>query len=116
MTKNAYLVYWCSEGLESVIPVGHYEQIDIDNTFRVLNDEDPIRNPVNTIIQTMILRARYNSQRHYELYAITADDGITDKHIENMFEDDPQGSAELIRRIGHKLYSDRMFNNRVKIT
>ena len=67
MTTNAYLVYWSSEGLESVTPIGHYEQIDMDNTFRILNNEDPIRNPINTIIQTMILRARYNSQRHYEL-------------------------------------------------
>lgn len=116
MTSNAYLVYWCSEGLESVVPVGHYEQIDIENTFRILNNEDPVRNPVNTIIQNMLLRARYNSHRHYELYAIKADDGITDKNIEAMFETDPQGSAELIRRIGHKLYSDRMIKNRVKIT
>lgn len=116
MTDNAYLIYWSSEGLESVVPISQYEQIDIDNTFRLLNDEDPIRNPVNTIIQTMILRARYNSHRHYELYAITADEGITQQHIEKMFDNDSQGSADLIRRIGHKLYSDRMFKNRVKIT
>jgi hypothetical protein len=113
--KNAYLILWCSEGLESVVPIGHYEQIDIDNTFRILNDEDPIRNPVNTIIHTMLLRARYNSQRHYELYAITADDGITQQDIETMFENDPQESANLIRRIGYKMYSDRAQTNKVKI-
>lgn len=116
MSKNAYLIFWCSEGLESVVPIGHYEQIDIDNTFRILNNEDPVQNSVNTIIQTMTLRARYNSQRHYELYAITADEGISDKNIETMFETDPQGSAELIRRIGHKLYSERAIKNRVLIT
>jgi hypothetical protein len=112
MATNAYLIYWCSEGLESVTAIGQYEQIDIDNTFRILQDQDPVRNPVNTMIQTMILRARFNSHRHYELYAITAVDGIMGPDIERMFDDNPQGAADTIRKIGVKLYSDRA--NRVK--
>ena len=115
MTTNAYLVYWSSEGLESVTPVGHYEQIDVENTFRILNNEDPIRNPVNTLVQTMILRARYNSHRHYELYAITAMDGITGPDIEGMFEAAPNEAAKTIRNIGVKLYSDRAVKKRVVI-
>ena len=115
MTTNAYLVYWSSEGLESVTPIGHYEQIDMDNTFRILNNEDPIRNPINTIIQTMILRARYNSQRHYELYAVTAADGISGPDIENMFEIDPNEAAKIIRGLGIKLYSDRVQKRKVVI-
>lgn len=107
MTTNAYLIYWSSEGLESVTPIGQYEQIDMDNTFRILQDQDPVRNPVNTIIQTMILRARFNSHRHYELYAITAVDGIVGPDIEHMFEIDPNQAAQVIRNIGIKLYSDR---------
>jgi len=43
MTTNAYLIYWCEEGLESVIPITKYEQWDRDNTFRILNNEDPVR-------------------------------------------------------------------------
>ena len=64
----------------------------------------------------MLMRARYNTQRHYELYAITADDGINQKHIEQMFENDPQGSADTVRRIGHKIWSDRVKQDRIKIT
>lgn len=112
MTTNAYLVYWSSEGLESVTAIGQYEQIDVDNTFRILKDQDPVRNPVNTIIQTMILRARINSHRHYELYAITAVDGINESDVTEMFEHNPQGAADTIRKIGVKLYSDRA--NRAK--
>ena len=114
-TQNAYLVYWSSAGLESVTPIGQYEQIDIDNTFRILKDEDPMRNPVNTLVQTMILRARYNSHRHYELYAITAVDGISGPDIEGMFEVDPNAAAKTIRGIGIKLYSDRADKKRVVI-
>jgi hypothetical protein len=115
MTTNAYLVYWSSEGLESVTAIGQYEQIDIENTLRILKDEDPLRNPVNTMIQTMILRARYNSHRHYELYAITAMEGITDRDIEGMFESAPNEAAKTIRNIGVKLYSDRIAKKRVVI-
>ena len=116
MTKNAYLIYWCSEGLESVVPISQYEEIDVENTFRILNDKDPIRNPINTIIQTMLLRARYNTQRHYELYAIEADPGISGPDIETMFANNPQGAADTIRKIGIKLWSDRALADRVKIT
>jgi hypothetical protein len=68
MTTNAYLVYWCNEGLEGVVPITEYEQIDAENTFRILKDQGTIRNPMYDIIQKMILRGRANSQRHYELY------------------------------------------------
>ena len=115
-TTNAYLIVWCSTGLESVIPIGQYELIDRENTFRILNDADPLSNPVNHIISTLVIRARYNSQRHYEIYAIEAHDGIKERDIETMFENNPQGAADLVRSIGYKLYSDRVSNDRIKIT
>ena len=89
MTTNAYLVYWCEEGLESVVPITEYEQWDRDNTFRVLNNQETVRNPLNQMIQNMILRAQVNAQRHYELYAIDCDHSIQKLDIEQMFEDDP---------------------------
>jgi hypothetical protein len=116
MTTNAYLVYWCEEGLESVIPITEYEHWDRDNTFRVLNNQETVRNPLNQMIQNMMLRARVNSQRHYELYAIDCDNSIDKTDIEQMFENDPQSAADLFRSRGHRLYSDRAEKNRVKIT
>ena len=107
-TTNAYVIIWCSTGLESVIPIGQYELIDRENTFRILSDADPLSNPLNHIISTSVIRARYNSQRHYEIYAIEAHDGITERDIETMFENNPQASADLVRNIGHKIYSDRI--------
>jgi len=115
MTTNAYLVYWCSEGLESVVPITQYEHIDTENTFRILSNQDPIRNPMYSIIQMMILRGRVNGQRHYELYAIDCDKTITKENLEQMFEDDPQAAADLIRSQGVKVFSDRAVKNRVKI-
>jgi hypothetical protein len=53
------------------------------------------------------LRARFNTQRNYEIYLITAVPGIDVDDIRSMFEADPQAAAETIRRIGEKFYSDR---------
>jgi hypothetical protein len=114
MTTNAYIVYWCEEGLESVVPITQYEHIDAENTFRVLNNQEPVRNPVNTIIQHMTLRSQFNSQRHYELYAVDCLDHITKQDLETMFEKDLQAAADLIRHRGHKLYSNRAQRDRVK--
>lgn len=115
MTTNAYLVYWCSEGLESVVPISEYEPIDIENTFRILNNQEPVRNPINSIIQMMILRGRTNNQRHYELYAIDCEQNIKKQDIEQMFEHDSQAAADLIRNRGVRVFSDRMIRNKVKI-
>lgn len=116
MTTNAYLVYWCSEGLESVIPITQYEHWDAENTFRILNNEETVRNPMTGVLQSMLLRARVNSQRHYELYAVDCDTSITKEDLEQMFEDAPQTAADLIRSRGHKIYCNRAYKNHVKIT
>ena len=116
MTTNAYLVYWCEEGLESVVPITEYEHWDAENTFRILNNQESVRNPLNQMIQNMLLRARVNSQRHYELYAVDCDASVSEEDIIQMFEDHPQTAAELFRSRGHRLYSDRAEKNRVRIT
>lgn len=116
MTTNAFLVYWCEEGLESVIPITEYEHIDRDNTLLLLSNQEPVRNPVYNLVQNMILRAQVNAHRHYELYAIDCDHSIGKQDIEQIFESDPQSAADLFRSRGHRMYSNRAVNNRVKIT
>ena len=64
----------------------------------------------------LLLRARFNSQRHYEIYSVEATDGITADDICEMFEADPQSAADTIRRLGHCMHSDRAEKHRVAIT
>jgi hypothetical protein len=59
----------------------------------------------------MVLRARFNPQRHYEVYSIAADNGITDEDIRGMFDADPQCAADIIRERGNKIFSDRVKPN-----
>jgi hypothetical protein len=58
------------------------------------------------------LRARFNPQRNYEIYIVTATPEIDQKDIVEMFEADPQTAADTIRRLGTKFYSDRATQTR----
>ena len=101
--SNLFLVSWDCTGLEAVINVTDYEK---EATWATLKNEDP---PVRlgSMVNHLMLRARANSQRHYEIYTMNVAEGISDEDIRTMFEQDPQGSADLIRDRGNQIYSDR---------
>ena len=103
-----FAVMWDCNGLEAVARVPH----PADTTFALLKGVEPPKFPN---ILHWELRARYNSQRHYEIYVITATPGIDEEDIREMFDDNPQSAADTIRRIGHKFYSDRRSEDRVVI-
>jgi hypothetical protein len=60
-------------------------------------------------LDMLILRARANPQRHYEIYTVTVEPDVSLKDIENMFKDTPQAIVDLVRARGHRLYSDRAY-------
>ena len=95
-----FAIMWDCHGLEAVERVPGAAE----TTFALLKGEKPPKAPN---IMHWELRARYNSQRHYEIYVITAQPDITTKDICDMFQADPQTAADTIRRIGHKFYSDQ---------
>jgi len=106
--NSVFAIMWDCHGLEAVARVPN----PADTTFAVLANK-PL--PQMPKIMHWQLRARYNSQRHYEIYIITAAAGIDENDIRNMFEADPQTAAETIRRIGEKFHSDRVQENQVVI-
>lgn len=95
-----FAIMWDCYGLEAVQCVPN----PADATFALLKGEKPPKLPN---LMHWELRARYNSQRHYEIYVITAQPGIEQEDIVEMFKADPQTAADTIRRIGHCFYSDR---------
>ena len=60
-------------------------------------------------IDLLILRARANPQRNYEIYTVQVEADVTLKDIRDMFKDTPQEIVDLVRARGHKLYSDRQY-------
>jgi len=106
--NSVFAIMWDCHGLEAVARVPN----PADTTFALLKGTERPKIPN---IMHWELRARYNSQRHYEIYIITAVSGITEDDIRDMFEADPQTAANTIRRIGQKHYSDRAQEERVVI-
>ncbi len=98
--NGMFAIMWDCYGLEAVARVPN----PADRTFTLLKGIEP---PAMPNINMWELRARFNTQRNYEIYLITATPGIDEDDIRAMFEADPQGSAETIRRIGQKFFSDR---------
>jgi hypothetical protein len=110
--EHTFLLSWDQQGLESCIDITEHEQA---RTLAVLSDQSDPGN-VNGVVNAIILRAKFNSQRHYEVYAVEAAEGITRDDMVEMFQQDPQGSADLIRARGRCLHSDRNAKNKILIT
>lgn len=115
MTTNAFIFSWDQLGIESIVPITQYEHWDKQNLIKMLSEKPTVRNPLNTIVNNLIMRARFNPQRHYEIYAVDCDASLDEKFWKEQWEQYPQETAELIRERGHRLYSDRENRSKVKI-
>lgn len=113
-------------GLESVIDVSaldsQREQEEKKRMVQILSDPDLV-DPGNTVgqdlnrtVQHMLMRAKANSHRHYEIYTIHTTADIAAQTLRELFEQNPQQAAELIRQRGNMLYSDRIKKDHVLIT
>lgn len=105
--SKTFVFSWDMTGIEAIIPVDEYEQYEKDNTWAILNDEPLVQNPLIRTVQHLILRARANPQRHYEIYSISSEEDMDEKTWRTLWEETPQEMADLIRERGHKIYSDR---------
>jgi len=116
MTTNAFIFVWDEFGIESIIPITKYESIDKLNTWaRIKSDEPLTRNPLDTIIRNLLLRARFNGQRSYEIYAVDCNPEMTEAYWQEQWQTYPQECANVAREKGEKLYSNRSKHVGVKI-
>ena len=112
-------------GLEAVIDVTEWErrheQAEKERVWGVLGSEgleDPgnqVERNLNQIVTAILMRARVNSQRHYEVYTVQTDSGISADDMKRMFEDNPQIMADLVRERGKKLWGDRISAEKIVI-
>lgn len=112
MRDRTFAVMWDCHGLEAIACVSDiHHQI----TLETLKNGKVPKHIQGPNLMHWQLRARYNSQRHYEIYIFSATDGITTEDIRQMFDSQPQYAADLIRKNGHCVYSDRSDQSRMKI-
>ena len=101
LRPRSFVVMWDCNGLESIGEI-------VDPAFKIwaVIANKPVPKE-NFNLEHWKLRARFNAQRHYEIYAIGVDGNISREDIVDMFKSDPQYAADLIRDRGEKIYSDR---------
>lgn len=58
-------------------------------------------------VPAVLLRARMNPHRNYEVYVFTSDDAIEEEDVRAWAEQDPQGAADWIR----KNHSTKLFGS-----
>jgi hypothetical protein len=107
MTTNAFIFSWDHLGIEAIVPITQYENHDKQNLINILSEKPTERNPLDSIVRSLLLRARFNPQRCYEIYAVDCDASLDEAYWRKQWEENPQFTADLIRERGHKLYSDR---------
>lgn len=103
------LASWDQEGFECLQDITglHPENYEKGQLIDALRGNSVKSNPLWQQIEHMKLRARFNSQRRYEIYVFTTEDNIEFKDVEDWMIADPQSLVDWVR-VNHysKIYSD----------
>ena len=103
------LAAWCSDGFECLqdITSMHPDNYEKGQIIEALKGNTPQANPLSHQISMMKLRARFNSQRQYEIYIFTTGDDVDFKDIEDWMIGDAQNLVDWIRKNHYtKIHSD----------
>jgi hypothetical protein len=107
---NHFLAVWDMYGLESLHDVLYAKKLHDEwekaKVLAILKEEELPSQPRTIPLNALLLRARYNSHRHYEIYEFTTH--FSFQEIKNMFKEDPQTMANTVREVGYKIHSDRV--------
>jgi hypothetical protein len=106
-----FLISFDRNGLECLQDITEYhpDNWDKNQLMGIMMGKKYQKAPIHDQIAQMIMRARFNPQRNYEIYIQQADDDITAKDFASVFNEDPQLWADHVRQYHSvKLYSDRV--------
>jgi hypothetical protein len=114
---NHFIAMWDMQGLECIFDVNdhmtQYNEWEKQKIVSILKEEREPNKPQGIPLQMMILRARANSQRSYEIYEFTS--LVSMEEVKEAFDSNPQPLVEWIRDNGKKVYSDYVKQDRKMI-
>jgi hypothetical protein len=105
---NTYIATWCTEGFEHIEDISKYEHWDQEQLVNILASRATQRNPMWTLVRNLMLRARFNPQRQYEIYTFNVDSHVTAADVDELAQQNPQYLVDWIRQHGRKIYSDKI--------
>jgi hypothetical protein len=98
---SLFLIMWDEYGLECCLDVTQAEK---DMVWAELSNTTSPKIPIHLLM----MRARVNSHRHYEIYTVRGNEGVSADDLIELFTTNPQGAADLIRQSGIQVYSNRL--------
>lgn len=106
--STLFLAVWHMEGLESLINLDKEKEKQLqwehERTICILTEKPVPERPQMVNLTSLLLRARYNSQRNYEIYSFRSN--VLEEDILEMFDEQPQLIVDWLRKNGKKIYSD----------
>jgi hypothetical protein len=98
--SSKWLVVFGSEGWEMLVPCDAI----INRDFLQFGDEKKLEMP--GLINIAMTKARANSQRHPEVWAYDTEQDFSEAEMRSMWEESPQGMADLVRGRGKLLFRE----------
>lgn len=95
---HVFLFMWDMYGLEFCQDVTVVEKRNMMNALKGQQLERPFN------LNALLMRARINSQRNYEIFTMTVEQGIKEEDVVAWFKSDPQEAVDQIRARGRRLY------------
>jgi hypothetical protein len=106
---NNFVAVWDMYGLESLHDVlqakKDFDEWEKKKIVAILKEEKEPPRPRGIPLQYILLRAKMNSPRNYEIYEFVSE--LSYNKVVEQFKKNPQAMADAIRSVGNKIYSDR---------
>lgn len=99
---HSFIAMWNRDGLQYV---GDQTRINGEKIWDRVKGSEPQWYPDVMHLRTI---AQRQPHLHFEIWEFITDPSITEDHIKQIFKQNPQKSADLVRSLGTCLYSDRV--------
>ena len=99
-----FLLVWDMYGLETAVNLDGCMSKRVQAAL--LEEKHDLVHP-GQLIEKSLLRARFNTHRNYEVYAIMLPRGTTEEEVVGWFDKNPQGLADIVRKKGVNLHGDQ---------
>ncbi len=109
--STQWVVLFDNEGVDTLVPWGELVE---DRVIATLSGEKPPSSP-NHIVSRMMLRARFNQHRNPEVWAYNTQEDIAYDDMRDLWEDNPQYMADLVRSKGEQFFGDKPGTKRKQV-
>ncbi len=111
--STQWVVLFDNEGVDTLVPWGELAQEQMLATLSGGNSGDTTK--PSLIVSRMILRARFNQHRHPEVWGYNTEEDIAYDDMRDLWEDNPQYMADLVRSKGEQFFGDKPGTKRKQV-